>query len=179
MEELLQVGVITNTHGIRGEVKVFPTTDDANRFKDLKEVILDTGKEQISLKIQQVKFFKNLVILKFKGIDNINDIEKYKGRSLFVTRENAVELEEDEFFIADLIDLQVVLEEDNQVFGTVVDVLQTGANDVYVIEKEDSHEEILLPAIKECIKDIDMKARVMKISLLPGILDLNKSKMEE
>ena len=77
MEDLLQVGVITTTHGVRGEVKVFPTTDDANRFKKLKEVILDTGKEQLPLEIAQVKFFKNLVILKFKGIDNINDIEKY------------------------------------------------------------------------------------------------------
>ena len=90
MEDLLQVGVITTTHGVRGEVKVFPTTDDANRFKKLKEVILDTGKEQLPLEIAQVKFFKNLVILKFKGIDNINDIEKYKGKSLYVTREHAV-----------------------------------------------------------------------------------------
>ena len=81
MEDLLQVGVITTTHGVRGEVKVFPTTDDANRFKKLKEVILDTGKEQLPLEIAQVKFFKNLVILKFKGIDNINDIEKYKGKA--------------------------------------------------------------------------------------------------
>ena len=96
MEDLLQVGVITTTHGVRGEVKVFPTTDDANRFKKLKEVILDTGKEQLPLEIAQVKFFKNLVILKFKGIDNINDIEKYKGKSLYVTREHAVKLKKDE-----------------------------------------------------------------------------------
>ncbi|MBQ5660149.1 MAG: 16S rRNA processing protein RimM, partial [Lachnospiraceae bacterium] len=76
MENLLRVGVITSTHGVRGEVKVFPTTDDMNRFKKLKTVILDTGKEQIDLEIAGVKFFKNMVILKFKGIDNINDVEK-------------------------------------------------------------------------------------------------------
>ena len=74
MEDLLQVGVITQTHGIRGEVKVFPTTDDANRFRKLKETILDTGKEKITLEIEGVKFFKQYVILKFKGYDNINDI---------------------------------------------------------------------------------------------------------
>ena len=98
MEDLLQVGAITSTHGIRGEVKVFPTTDDVNRFKKLKEVVLDTGKEKIILEIQGVKFFKQFVILKFKGMDNINDIEKYKGKSLFVTRENAVKLKKDEYF---------------------------------------------------------------------------------
>ena len=101
MEEILQVGVVSSTHGVRGEVKVFPTTDDVKRFKRLKEVILDTGKEQLTLEIEGVKFFKQFAILKFKGIDNINDVEKYKGKSLFVTRENAVKLKKDEYFIAD------------------------------------------------------------------------------
>ena len=97
MEKMLQVGVISSTHGIRGEVKVFPTTDDPARFKLLKKVTLDTGREQIPLEIQGVKFFKQFVIVKFKGIDNINDIEKYKGKSLLVNREDAVALEEDEY----------------------------------------------------------------------------------
>lgn len=87
MEDLLQVGVITTTHGVRGEVKVFPTTDDPARFKKLKNVILDTGKEKLELEIAGVKFFKNMVILKFKGIDDINDVEKYRKKSLYVTRE--------------------------------------------------------------------------------------------
>ena len=90
MEDLLQVGVITSTHGIRGEVKVFPTTDDAGRFKKLKQVILDTGKEKMDLEIAGVKFFKNMVILKFQGIDDINEVQKYCKMGLFVTRENAV-----------------------------------------------------------------------------------------
>jgi len=79
MDELLQVGIISSTHGIRGEVKVFPTTDDANRFRKLKEVILDTGRERLTLQIEGVKFFKKFAILKFKGMDHINDVEKYKG----------------------------------------------------------------------------------------------------
>ena len=81
MEDLLQAGVITTTHGIRGEVKVFPTTDDVHRFEDLDSVLLDTGREYMKLEIENVKYFKQYAILKFKGIDNINDIEKYKGRS--------------------------------------------------------------------------------------------------
>ena len=168
MEDLLQVGVITTTHGVRGEVKVFPTTDDANRFKKLKEVILDTGKEQLPLEIAQVKFFKNLVILKFKGIDNINDIEKYKGKSLYVTRENAVKLNRDEYYIADLIGL-LVSDEDGKPLGTLTDVMETGANDVYVIEMEDG-KELLLPAIKECILNVDIEAKTMQVHVLEGLL---------
>lgn len=111
MEDLLQVGVITTTHGIRGEVKVYPTTDDVHRFEELESVLLDTGKEYRELKIKSVKYFKQYAILKFKGIDNINDIEKYKGKSLFVTRENAQPLGEDEYYIADLIGMELYLED--------------------------------------------------------------------
>lgn len=169
MEQLLQVGVISSTHGIRGEVKVFPTTDDPNRFKKLKDVILDTGREQKELKIEGVKFFKQFVILKFKDIDNINDIEKYKGKSLYVTRENAVKLKKDEYFIADLIDMQVVLEDGTE-FGTLTDVMQTGANDVYCIQTE-AHGEVLIPAIGDCILDVDVEERTMTIHLMPGLVD--------
>lgn len=169
MEDLLQVGAITSTHGIRGEVKVFPTTDDVNRFKKLKEVVLDTGKEKITLEIQGVKFFKQFVILKFKGIDNINDIEKYKGKSLFVTRENAVKLEKDEYFIADMIGCKVE-EEDGNYLGELKDVILTGANDVYVVENEDG-KELLFPAIKECVLNVDIEQRKITVHIMPGLLD--------
>lgn len=169
MEEMLQVGVITSTHGVRGEVKVFPTTDDPMRFKKLKKVILDAGKETLPLEIQSVKFFKQFVILKFKGIDNINDIEKYKGKSLFVTRENAVKLKKDEYFIADLIGLKVLDEEEKEI-GVLKDVMETGANDVYVIELHDKRE-LLLPAIKQCVLAVDMEEGYIKIHILEGLLD--------
>lgn len=169
MEEILQVGVISSTHGIRGEVKVFPTTDDPGRFKKLKHVILDTGKEQKNLKITGVKFFKQFVILKFKGIDNINDIEKYKGKSLYVTRENAVRLKKDEYFIADLVDMQVFLE-DGTPFGVLTDVMKTGANDVYCIQTQE-HGEVLIPAIGECILDVDVEGQKMTIHLMPGLVE--------
>ena len=168
MEDMLQVGVITQTHGVRGEVKVFPTTDDVHRFKKLKQVILDTGKETMPLEIQSVKFFKQFVILKFKGIDNINDIEKYKRCSLYVTREHAVALEEDEYFIADMIGMEVCTE-DGSIFGTLRDVIETGANDVYVIENAE-HGEVLVPAIKECIRSVDIEKGQMMIHLMDGLI---------
>lgn len=169
MNDLLQVGGIANTHGLKGEVKVFPMTDDPARFKTLKQVKLEDGGNYIDLEIERVKFFKQFVILKFKGIDHINDIEKYKGCGLFVTREHAVELEEDEYFIADLIGLSVV-DERLQKIATVQNVMQTGANDVYALRMEETGEELLIPAIKECVLEINLKERYMKIHMMEGLL---------
>lgn len=168
MEDLLKVGVITTTHGVRGEVKVYPTTDEPERFLELDYVLLDTGRELRKLEIKNVKFFKNLVILKFKGVDNINDIEKYKGRDLWIPREEGQELEEDEYYIADLLGMSVVLE-DGQELGTLKDVMETGANDVYIIDSAE-HGEVLLPAIKECILDVDLEKNVMTIHLMKGLI---------
>ncbi len=170
MEDLLQVGIITSTHGVRGEVKVYPTTDDPRRFRRLKEVVLDTGREKLNLEIEGVKFFKQFVILKFKGLDNINDIEKYRQKSLYVTRKNAVRLQRDEYFIADLIGLKVQ-DEDGTELGTVKDVLETGANDVYEVEMADGRS-LLLPAIKQCILNVDVENGMMQVHVLEGLLDL-------
>ena len=170
MEDLLQVGIITSTHGVRGEVKVYPTTDDPRRFRRLKEVVLDTGKEKMYLEIEGVKFFKQFVILKFKGLDNINDIEKYRQKSLYVTRKNAVRLQRDEYFIADLIGLKVQ-DEDGKELGTVKDVIETGANDVYEVEMADG-KSLLLPAIKQCILNVDVENGTMQVHVLEGLLDL-------
>lgn len=169
MIEELQVGVITQTHGIRGEVKVFPTTDDVNRFKKLKEVILETEKERLTLTIAGVKFFKQYVILKFREYDSINDIEKYKGARLLVPREKAVKLQKDEYFVADLIGMQVVTE-DGEPFGRLKNVLETGANDVYVVETAEC-KEVLLPAIKECVLQVDMEKGVITVHIMDGLLD--------
>lgn len=169
MEERLRVGVIASTHGIKGEVKVFPTTDDSTRFRKIKQVILDTGKERLELEIEGVKFFKQFAILKFKGIDNINDVEKYKGKELYVTRENAQRLGRNEYFIADLLGI-CVTEDTGRELGTLKDVIETGANDVYVIEMKDK-KELLIPAIKQCILDVDVEAGTMQVHLLEGLLD--------
>ena len=169
MEKVFQVGIISSTHGVRGEVKVFPTTDDMKRFKKLKEVLLDTGKETLTLEIEGVKFFKQFVILKFKGYDNIDDIVKYRGKSLFVPRENAVKLQKDEYFIADLIGLKVV-NEDGSFTGVLKDVMETGANDVYIVESQDG-KEVLIAAIKDCILQVDFEKEQVLVHLLDGLLD--------
>ena len=169
MDELLQVGIVTSTHGVRGEVKVYPTTDDVKRFKKLKDIILDTGKEKLSLEIEGVKFFKQMVILKFKGLDNMNDVERFRQKSLYVTRANAVKLRKDEYFIADLIGIKV-FDEENKELGVLEDVMVTGANDVYVIKMLDGRE-LLLPAIKQCILEVDVPEGCMQVHVLEGLLE--------
>lgn len=168
MNDYLQVGVITSTHGIKGEVKVFPTTDDPQRFLDLKQVWLDTGSEMKPLAITQVKFFKQFVILKFAEFGNINEVEPYRKKSLYVDREHAVPLEENEYFIADLIGMSVESDE-GQVLGELSDVIETGANDVYVVKTPEG-KEILIPAIRQCILSVDTDQRRMLVHLLKGLV---------
>lgn len=182
LENMLRVGVISSTHGIKGEVKVYPTTDDPKRFEQLKKVYLDykfkgireNEKQKIvELEIQGVRYFKQFAILKFKGINDINDIEKYKGMDLYVTREDAIPLEEDEYYIADLIGLTVI-DENDDVLGELVDVMQTGANDVYIVKTNEKlgNKEIMIPAIKDCIKEISITDKQIKVHIMEGLLDL-------
>lgn len=168
MDDLLKVGVITSTHGIKGEVKVFPTTDDVKRFKKGIQLILETGKGKLDLEVEGVKFFKQFVILKFKGFDDINQIEKYRRKELFVTRENAVKLKKDEYFIADLIGLSVIDEEGNPI-GVLGDVMETGANDVYVVKMAEE-KEVLIPAIKQCILEVNVEEGFVKVRMMEGLL---------
>ncbi len=167
MEDLLQVGVITGTHGLKGEVKVFPTTDDKARFTDLEDVLLIRDGEEIPLKVEYCKFFKQFVFVKFEGLDDINQVEQYKRCPLMVTRENAVPLEEDEYFIADLIGMTIV-DDSGVTIGTLENVIGTGANDVYEVLLPDGGR-ILLPAIKECILDVDMEEKIILVHLLKGL----------
>lgn len=172
MEEYLRVGVISNTHGVRGEVKIFPTTDDISRFKKLKQCVIDVGREQIAVEVESCKFFKQTPILKFKSIDTLNDVERYKGKDLLVSREHAVKLKKNEFFIVDLIGLQVVSDE-GQDIGVLTDVLQTGANDVFVVETGEG-DEVLIPYIEQCVPEIRPETGKVTVHLLPGLLDLNR-----
>ncbi|MBQ7636913.1 MAG: 16S rRNA processing protein RimM [Lachnospiraceae bacterium] len=170
-DEMLRVGVISNTHGIRGEVKVYPTTEDLKRFDSLKQVFLDTGKELKELEVEGVKYFKNLAILKFKGIDSINDVERWKQLDLLVTRENAIPLNEGEYYIYDLIGLEVFDEEKPETpVGKLTEVLQTASNDVY-LAKTKNGKEILIPAIKDCNIRVSLEEKKITVHFLPGILD--------
>ena len=148
---------------------MFPTTGEPERFNYLKDVILDTGKEKLPLEVSSVRFFKNLVIVKFKGINNINDIEKYKGCELYVTRENAIPLEEGEYYLADILDAKVVTE-DGEDFGVLTDILETGANNVFVVDHQGK--EVLLPDIPDCVKNVDVENGIITVHIMKGLLDL-------
>ena len=169
MVEEFQIGVITQTHGIKGEVKVFPTTDDVKRFKRLEKVTIDSGKKRFEAEIESVKFFKQFVILKFKGCDTIEDIQPYKQAKLLVDREHAVRLRKDEYFVADLIGTKVVSDEGTEL-GVMTDVIETGANDVYVVKNSEG-EEILFPAIKDCVKEVVLENGVITLHVMDGLLD--------
>ena len=168
-QEFFRVGAIASTHGIKGEVKVYPTTDDISRFDYLKNVILDTKAGRKELTVEGVKYFKNMPILKFKGIDKIEDIEAYKGCDLLVSREDAVPLEEGEHYIADLIGLDVI-DEDGEKLGTVKDIMLTGANSVYVVQMPEK--ELLIPSIPDCILEVNIDSNYVKVHLLDGLMDL-------
>ena len=125
-----QVGVIASTHGLAGEVNVFPTTEDPQRFKKLKKVILHTNRgEEMVLDIVSARFFKKFVIVKFRQFDSINDVEKFRGCELTIDRKDAIQLKPGEYYCADLIGLLIVDEEGKEL-GTLTEILQNGANDV-------------------------------------------------
>ncbi|MBP3735953.1 MAG: 16S rRNA processing protein RimM [Lachnospiraceae bacterium] len=169
MVEEFRVGVITATHGLRGEVKVFPTTDEPRRFSRLKTVRVDLDGGKKTLTIRSVKYFKNMVILAFEGLDTIEAVQHLRGKDLMISREDALPLKEGQYYIPDLIGLRV--EEDGRVVGHVKDVMQTGANDVYVVETAEG-KELLLPAIPDCILDVDTQGGVMQVNVLDGLEDL-------
>ncbi len=179
MEDFFQVGIITSTHGLRGEVKVYPTTDDVRRFRRLKEVIPGAVRDSEeaghvprkpgeTLEIEEVKFFKQLVILKFKGIDTIEEAQHYRKCPLLVPRSNAVRLARDEYFVADLMGLEV-RDEAGARLGVLREVMETGANDVYIIDLDDGRE-LLLPAIRQCVLEVDVEAGFVRIHILEGLL---------
>lgn len=168
--DLFQVGAITRPHGVHGEVKVFPMTDDVKRFKKLKKTLVENGSGMDELECESARFFKQFVILKFKDHDTVESMAKYCGKGIFVTRADAVKTGKDEYFIADLIGMTAV-DEANHLTGTVKEVIATGANDVYSIELDDGRQ-LLLPAIKQCVESVDTESGIMKIRILDGLLDL-------
>ncbi len=170
MTDRFQVGVIASTHGLAGEVNVFPTTQDPGRFKKLKKVTLHIQRgEEMELDIVSARFFKKFVIVKFKQFDNINDVERFKGCELTVDRKDAIKLSPGEYYCADLIGMTIVDEDMNEL-GTLTEILQTGANDVYEMTRTGSEEKILIPAIKECVKSIDVDSGRIIIHIMDGLM---------
>jgi len=168
MEEYLEIGQIVNTNGLKGTLKVKPLTDDITRYEDLETIYIVKSKELIEYKIQDVKYSKNMVLLKLEGIDTIEEAEKYKNCYLKINREDAVELEDDSYFIVDIIGCEVYTDTD-ALLGKVIDVFPTGSNDVYTVKNSEG-KEILLPAIEDVIKDIDIENKKIIVHLLEGLI---------
>lgn len=162
----LRVGIISNSHGLKGEVKILPTTQDLDRFKYLEKAFVEIKGQKIVLKIQGVKYLNKFVVIKFKGYEKIEDILKFKGRDLMISREDAIKLGDNEDFIGDLIGCNVK-SQDGLEYGKVIDVIQTGANDVYVVSN--GEKEILIPVIKDCILNVDIENEIIIVKLLKGI----------
>ena len=168
MNDFLEIGQIVNSYGIKGFFKVVPFTDDITRFDDLETIYIEKNKQLEKKIIEEVKYHKNLVLLKIKGIDDINDTEQYKNCILKIERKDAVELPEDTYFITDLIGIEVY-DEDEKLLGNLIDIFPTGSNDVYVV-KDELGKQILLPAIGEVIKKVDVANKKMIVKLIPGLV---------
>ena len=167
-QEYFEVGQIVNTFGIKGFVKVKPFTDDNERFEELKTVLVEKHKELIEMQIEEVKYQQTVVLLKFKGIENIDMAEKLKGCYLKINRKDARKLPEDTYFIADLLGLDVYTEE-GELLGKVEDIYNNKSNDIYVV-KDELGKQVLLPGIKEVIKQIDIDNEKIVVHLLNGLV---------
>lgn len=168
MDEYLEIGQIVNTNGLKGMVKVNPFTDDMTRFEELEDLYIQYKGNLKKVKIEQVRYQKNQVLLKLEGINSIEEAENYRNCYLKIHRKDARNLEEDMYFIADLIGLEVYTNQ-NELLGKLDDVFSTGSNDVYVV-KDQNGKQILLPAIKEVIKQIDLKNKKITVELINGLL---------
>lgn len=167
MEQMFTIGRIVNTHGVRGEVRVLPSTDDIKRFELLKEIRV-INREEKMYEITGVRYHKNFVLLKLKGVDTMDAAELLKNSLIKISREDSLPLNEDEYYISDLYGMKVVTEEGRDL-GELKDIMFTGSNDVYVVYNEETEKEILIPAIKQCIKRVSVVDNLMTVYLLEGL----------
>ncbi len=164
--EYTELGKIVNTHGIKGEVRIYPYTDDMKAALKLKKIYLDSSKEEVL--VRSIKVHKNMFIASLDKIDSMEKAEKLKDKMIYKESAKAEDLEEDEYYVSDLIGLEVLLE-NGESFGIVKDIISTGANDVYTISTKE-HGEVLIPAIKDVVKKIDIKEKKIYISLMEGLI---------
>ena len=167
-QEYFELGQIVNHFGIKGMVKVNPFTDDISKFEELKYIYIQLKSELKKVKIEQVRYNKNQVLLKLEGIDSIEEAEKYRNFYLKIEKKSQEELGEDTYYIVDLIGINVYSEND-EYLGTIEDVFPTGSNDVYVV-KDNLGKQILVPAIAEVVKEVELKNKKMVIKIIPGLI---------
>lgn len=165
MTDYFRIGVITKPHGLKGEMRVFPVTEDAHRFRDLKSVFVERNAVKAEMKVKSARMQKNMVLLALEGVDTVEEAQTYTNAVLFVDRAHAIPLNEGEYYVPDLIGMEVVTEDGVSV-GKLTEVLETGANDVYVVKGETEH---LIPAVKEFVKAVDPEAGIMTVHLIEGM----------
>ena len=168
MQEYFEIGQIVNTHGVKGHVKVKPFTDDVEQFETLGTILVGKNKETIEMEIEEVKYHKDMVLLKLKGIDDMTTAERYKGCPVKIHRSQARELEEGHYFIADIIGSDVYTDEGTYL-GKVDDIYNTGSNDIYVV-KDELGKQVLLPGIKDVILNVDIENQKVTVHLLKGLV---------
>lgn len=168
MEEYFEIGQIVNTSGLKGILKIKPFTDDIKKFSNLKTIYIKTKSGLTEFKIEQVRYVKNMVMLKLAGIDTVEEAEKYRNLYIKILRDQEEELEEGSYYVVDILRCKVNTDA-NQELGKIVDVFQTGSNDVYVV-KDEQGKQILLPAIKQVIKNVDIKNKIITVHLLEGLV---------
>lgn len=167
-QEYFEIGQIVNHFGIKGMVKVNPFTNDISQFEELKSVLVEKNGKLLDIQIEEVKYSKNQILLKLKGIDTVEEAEKYRNCYIKIARENAKKLPKNTYFIADLLGLTVYTDE-NILLGKVEDIYNSGASDIYVIKSEDG-KQILLPGIKDVIKQIDLEQEKIIVHLIKGLV---------
>ena len=167
MTKYLEIGQIVNTFGIKGMVKVKPFTDDINRFDRLEIIYIKNKKGKKEYKIQEVKYHKQMVMLKLEGIENPEEAETLRGSYLLIDRDKEEPLEEGTYYIVDLLGLEVFSDE-GELLGKVDDIFNTGSNDIYVV-KDELGKQILLPGTSEVIKDVDLEQGKITVHLIPGL----------
>ena len=166
--QYLEIGQIVNTFGIKGMVKVVPFTDDINRFDELEKVYIVNKKVRKEYEIEQVKYHKNMILIKFKGIEKVEEAENFRNCYLEIDRKDAKPLEKDTYYIVDLIGLKVYTDEGDYL-GKLDDIYNTGSNDIYVV-KDELGKQFLLPAIEDVIKKIDLENKKIIVHLLKGLV---------
>ena len=169
MEEYIEIGQIVNTNGLHGLLKIKPFTDDITRFTKLKTIYIVIKDKLIEHKIQEVKYIKNNVLLKLDGIDNVEEAEKLKNYYMKIKREDAIKLPQNSYFISDILNCSVYVEGKNELLGKIDDIFSTGSNDVYVVKTENG-KQILLPAIKDVIKTVDIVNKKIVVNLIEGLV---------
>lgn len=169
MEKYLEIGQIVNTFGIKGQVKIVPFTDDITRYDELKEIYVEKKNELKLFQIEQVNYKKNMVILKLKGIETVEEAEKLRNCYLKIDRKNAKKLPKDTYFIVDLLGLDVYTDE-GKLLGKVDDIYNAGSSDIYVV-KDELGKQILLPAIKDVLKEVDLENQKIIVHLIKGLVD--------